>query len=248
MSFLAIYLVNLLVILGMMTLLWVVSLKIKNSSIVDIFWGFGFVLSTWLVFILTPDGYLIRKLILSLLVTLWGVRLSIHIFIRNKGKPEDFRYQAWRKVSGNTWWWKSYFQVFVLQGFLMWVISIPLLAAQFDTGSNRLIVWDFIGMALWGIGFFFEAVGDVQLARFKANPANKGRVMNRGVWRFSRHPNYFGEVTQWWGIFFIALSIKSGYLTILGPLTITILILFVSGIPLLERKYAGRPDFEEYKK
>ncbi len=245
MSFIEIVLVNLTVILGLMTLLWAASLIIRNSSIVDIFWGFGFVVLTWLIFVLTSEGFVLRKLILSLLITTWGLRLSIHILKRNWGKEEDFRYQDWRKEAGKSWWWKSYFKVFFLQGFLMWVIAVPLLAAQIDSNSNKMMIWDVLGIIVWAIGFFFEAVGDVQLARFKANPGNKGKVMNQGVWRYTRHPNYFGDATQWWGYFLLAVS-AGGWWTIFSPILMTLFLLRVSGVVLLEKTLESRPGYKEY--
>ena len=245
MTFIEIHFINLLVILGMMALLWLLSLRIKNSSIVDIFWGFGFVVSAWLIFILTPDGFMLRKLLLALLVTTWGLRLTFHILIRNWGKEEDFRYQAWRKQAGKKWWWISFFQVFLLQGFLMWTISTPLVAGQMDTRFNTLQIWDVLGVIIWVIGFFFEAVGDVQLARFKAKPANKGKVMDQGVWRFTRHPNYFGDATQWWGYFLIAVS-SGGWWTIFSPILMTLFLLRVSGVVLLEKSLETRPGYKEY--
>lgn len=245
MSFLTILLISLLTILGMMITLWFISLAIKNASIVDILWGMGFVLSTWLYYALTPEGFLIRKLFLSLLVTVWGLRLSLHILKRNWGKSEDFRYQKWRNESGRTWWWKSFFQVFLLQGLLMWVISIPLLAAQYMNLPNRLTILDVLGVLVWILGFFFEAVGDWQLARFKADPANKGKVMDRGVWRFTRHPNYFGDAAQWWGYFLIAAA-AGGWWTIFSPILMTLFLLRVSGVTLLEKTLETRPGYKEY--
>ena len=158
MEFLSIYLTLGLVILGLMTLLWLLSLALKNASIVDIFWGTGFVITAWVGFFLTPDGFLARKLLLCALVTIWGLRLSIHILIRNGGKPEDFRYQAWRKENGESWWWRSFFKVFLLQGVLMWLISAPLLAAQMSPNPAKLIWLDFLAVLVWVYGFFFEAV------------------------------------------------------------------------------------------
>jgi steroid 5-alpha reductase family enzyme len=245
MTFLEIYGFAFLIIFGMMTLLWLLSLLRKNASIVDIFWGAGFVISGWVYFALTPDGFLLRKLLIATLTTIWGLRLSIHILIRNWGKPEDFRYQVWRKESGKIWWWKSFFQVFLLQGLLMWVISIPLLASQFRSSPDRLVFVDFIGIAVWFIGFLFEAVGDFQLARFKANPANKGRVMDRGVWRLTRHPNYFGDSAQWWGYYLIAAS-AGGWWTIFSPVIMTLFLLRVSGVSLLEKTMESRPGYKEY--
>jgi steroid 5-alpha reductase family enzyme len=245
MSFLEIYFSVLWVILGSMTLLWLVSLRIKNSSIVDIFWGTGFVIASWVYFMLTPDGFILRKLLISILVTLWGLRLSAHILRRNWGKGEDFRYQKWREEGGDKWWWQSYLQVFLLQGILMWVISVPLLAAQFYTTLNHLTFLDFLGVALWAMGFYFEAAGDFQLSRFKADPANKGKVMDRGVWRFTRHPNYFGDAAQWWGYYLIAVS-AGGWWTVFSPVLMTVFLLRVSGVTLLEKTLADRPGYREY--
>ena len=147
-----------LVILVSMTLLWLVSLVLKNSSIVDIFWGTGFFLTTWAAFVLTPGGFSTRKLLISVLVTIWGLRLSLHILTRNRGKPEDFRYQVWRKEAGKAWWWRSFFKVFLLQGALMWIIGAPLLAAQISATPNRLTLFDYIAIPIWLVGFFFEAL------------------------------------------------------------------------------------------
>ena len=158
MSFIEMYGIVLLVILGCMILLWLVSLQLENSSIVDIFWGTGFVIANWVYFALTPDGLSERKWLVGVLVTIWGLRLSLHILRRNWGKPEDFRYQAWRDENPRIWWWKSFFQVFLLQGVLQWIISAPLLAAQLYAAP--LNVLDFIAVPVWAIGFFFEALGD----------------------------------------------------------------------------------------
>ncbi len=245
MTFIGTYLTALAVILGLMAVLWLLSLAIKNASIVDIFWGSGFVISAWLYFALTPDGFLPRKLLLVWLVTLWGLRLSIYIFLRNRGKAEDFRYQKWREENGAAWWWKSFFQVFLLQGLLMWIISAPLLAAQFSALPARLTLFDFLGAAVWLLGFYFEAAGDAQLARFKADPANRGKVMDRGVWRYTRHPNYFGDSAQWWGYFLLALA-AGGWWTVFSPALMTLLLLRVSGVALLEKTLETRPGYKEY--
>ena len=245
MSFFGITLNVLLIILGLMTLLWLVSLLLKNSSIVDIFWGTGFVITAWVVFFLTPDGFPLRKLLIAGLTTVWGLRLSLYILWRNAGKGEDFRYRKWREEAGPAWWWRSFFKVFLLQGVLMWIISIPLLAAQFFPGPERLTVLDFLGIAVWLVGFFFEAAGDFQLARFKADPANKGRVMDRGVWRYTRHPNYFGDAAQWWGFYLLALA-AGGWWTIFAPVLMTLLLLRVSGVALLEKTLETRPGYKEY--
>ncbi|HWQ83088.1 MAG TPA: DUF1295 domain-containing protein [Anaerolineales bacterium] len=245
MTFFEMYALGLAAILALMIVLWFVSLLLKNSSIVDIFWGPGFVLAAWTYFLLTPEGFLLRKLLITALVTIWGLRLAIHIFLRNKGKPEDFRYQKWREENGSSWWWRSFFKVFLLQGILLWLISIPLLAAQIPALPARLTFFDYFGAVLWLIGFFFEAAGDAQLARFKTDPANKGKIMTSGVWRFTRHPNYFGDAAQWWGYFLIALA-AGGWWTIFSPILMTTLLLRVSGVALLEKTMSAKPGYEDY--
>ena len=245
MSFLSIYLITGLVIISLMILLWLVSLALKNSSIVDIFWGAGFVISNWVYFALTPDDFPLRKWLIGILVTIWGLRLSLYILWRNWRKPEDFRYQVWRKAAGSNWWWQSFFRVFLLQGVLMWTISTPLLAAQRGVLPAHLSLFDVIGVVVWAIGFFFEAAGDFQLARFKANPANKGKVMDRGVWHFTRHPNYFGDAAEWWGFYLIS-AFAGGWWTIFSPILMTLFLLRVSGVALLEKTLETRPGYKDY--
>ncbi len=246
MIFLEIFGLAALMILTMMTILWIISLILRNSSIVDIFWGTGFVIANWIYFVLTPEGFLVRKWLIAILVTIWGLRLSLYILWRNWGKEEDYRYQKWRQEAGTTWWWFSFFKVFLIQGFLMWVISAPLLAAQIGPTPDKLIALDIAAIVLWAIGFFFEAVGDFQLARFKADPANRGKVFKSGLWRYTRHPNYFGETAQWWGYFLIAAA-AGGFWTIFSPVIMTILLLRVSGVTLLEDALKERrPGYQEY--
>lgn len=234
------------ILFAYMNIWFVISLLKKRNDVADIAWGLGFVVMNWVGIFLTGN-FSFRSLLVAVLITLWGSRLSWHIYKRNSKKPEDARYQQWREDWKNWFVVRSYLQVFMLQGFFLFCIVSTSLFIHISA-PHTISWWDFIGLTVWGIGFFFEVVGDAQLATFIRNPLNKGKVMQSGLWKFTRHPNYFGEVTQWWGIFFIACSIPGGLVTIISPLTITILILFVSGIPLLEKKYAGRPDFEEYKK
>jgi steroid 5-alpha reductase family enzyme len=247
MTFLEIYGLGALVILGLMTLLWLVSLALKDSSIVDPFWGTGFVVANWLYFALTPDGFAGRKWLLSILVTVWGLRLSLYLLWRNWGQGEDFRYRKWREEAGDTWWWQTYFKVFVLQGILLWVISVPLLAAQVSPTPDRLTLLDVLAVPVWLLGFFFEAVGDLQMARFKADPANKGNVLDSGVWRYTRHPNYFGDATQWWAFYLVAAATSGGFWTIFSPIIMTVLLLRVSGVALLEKSLTDtKPGYKEY--
>ncbi len=199
MSFVGPFLVAGAVILIYMITLWLVSLALRNSSIVDIFWGLGFVVAAWAYHALAVQ-VTARAWLLLAMVTMWGLRLSFYILWRNWGKPEDFRYAKWRGESGGRWWWKSLFQVFLLQGLLLWIISAPLLAAQLGPAADRLTWLDGIALGVWLIGFIFESAGDFQLARFRADPTTRGTVLRTGVWRYTRHPNYFGDATQWWGL------------------------------------------------
>jgi steroid 5-alpha reductase family enzyme len=245
MSGLAVYGIGLAVVLGCMTVLWLISLYLKNSSIVDIFWGTGFVIVNALYFALSPGGFPARQWLITALVTVWGLRLSIHVLTRNWRKGEDFRYRKWREENGSRWWWKSGLQVFLLQGLLMWIISTPLLTAQYSSLPDRLTVIDAVAVLFWAVGFFFESAGDAQLARFKAEPANKGRVLDTGVWRYTRHPNYFGDAAQWWG-FYLLGACAGGWWTIFSPVIMTLLLLRVSGVALLEKTLETRPGYKEY--
>jgi len=235
-----------LAILAMMIALWAASLVLRDASIVDIFWGAGFVICAWLYFALTPQGYAERKWLTCLLVTVWGLRLSLHILGRNRGKGEDYRYQAWRQAAGKRWWWISLFKVFLLQCALLWVISIPLLIAQISPAPGQLTWLDAAGLLAWGVGFAFEAVGDWQLGRFKADPANRGKVLQQGLWRYTRHPNYFGDACAWWGYYMLAAA-AGGWWTAYSPLLMTGLLLRVSGVRLLERGLVqSKPGYREY--
>lgn len=234
--------------LVMMLVLWLVSLAIKNASIVDIFWGADFAVIALVTFALT-DGYAPRKLLITTLAAIWGLRLATHIGWRNHGKGEDFRYQAMRKRIGDRFALVSLFTVFGLQGALMWLISLPLQFAQLSLEPARLTWLDFFGAALWAIGLSFEAIGDWQLAKFKADPANKGKVMDRGLWAYTRHPNYFGDALLWWGFFLIALATPRGWWTVISPVLMTTLLMKVSGVALLEKTLVKtRPEYRDYVK
>jgi steroid 5-alpha reductase family enzyme len=245
MSFLQLYLFAFAAIMFIMVLLWLVSIKIKNVSIVDLFWGFGFVVASAVYFI-GSAGFDTRKVLLMTMVTIWGLRLSIYLSWRNLGKGEDFRYRKFRKDFGeDRYWWYSFFSVFLLQGFLMWLISAPLLGAQYYAGIE-LGPLDFIGIAIWAIGLFFESVGDMQLARFKADTANKGNVLDTGLWHYTRHPNYFGDAAVWTGYGLICLSTGS-YWPVLGSVLMIALIIKVSGVALLEKTLnTTKPGYSEY--
>ncbi len=229
-----------------MTALFVLALIRKRNDIADVGWGLGFILVA-VVSLLANGNVTPRKTLVLALVVLWGLRLAIHIGLRNRGKKEDYRYKQWRDDWGDNWVIRSYLQVFLLQGFFMLLITFPVtLANTYDVGPLGPLDW--IGVLVWAVGFFFETVGDYQLTQFVTNPANRGKIMKYGLWQYTRHPNYFGEVTQWWGVFLIVLSVPNAWMGVIGPLTISFLILKASGIPLLEKQFEGNPEWEEYKR
>ncbi len=232
-----------LVIVLYMTIIFILALNRKDNSIVDIAWGPGFVLVS--VYSMIQSGETdIRKMIISMLVLLWGMRLAYHIYTRNRGRGEDFRYRAWR----NTWKFfilRSFFQIFMLQGFFMLVISAPLWMVSYGNGGLPG-GWDLLGLVVFGAGFLIETMADYQLAEFRENPANRGKIITTGLWAVSRHPNYFGESLVWLGLSFYAISMPYGWIALISPLTITLLLRFVSGVPMLERKYREHPDWAEY--
>jgi len=243
---LPLFLQALLIIFILVTLLWGLSVIIKNVSIVDLFWGMGFVIANAFYFYNSGD-FVTRKILLLVLVSLWGLRLSIYLSWRNIGKEEDFRYQEFRKNFGaQRYWWFSYFQVFLLQGGLIMFVSLPLLGTNLQSVSNDLNWLDYLGFVVFIIGFVFEAGGDFQLARFKKNPSNKGKVLNTGFWKYTRHPNYFGDSAVWWsfGIFSIAAG---SYWPVIGSVAMTLIIIKVSGVSLLEKSLNDtKPQYREY--
>lgn len=232
--------------LGAMTTVWVLSLVLRNASIVDSFWGPGFVvLAATAPFI--AGGWSWRSLLMLALVSIWAARLGTHITIRNWGKGEDWRYRKWRDDAPSSFWWRSYFKVFVLQGILLVVVASPILAVAASSRAFGVTSLDVAGGVVWLFGLLFETVADLQLARFKRDPANRGRVMDRGLWRYSRHPNYFGEAVVWWGLFLIALSTPTAYWAAIGPIAITFLLVRVSGVRMLEQGLRERkPEYADY--
>jgi steroid 5-alpha reductase family enzyme len=234
------------VILIYMTLLYSISLIAKRTDIVDIGWGIGFILIS-LVSLLNQELLTNRMLLVFFLVLIWGIRLSLHIYLRNKGKKEDYRYAQFKKDWGKLFYVRSYFQIFLLQGLLMILISLPVILISSST-DPFLGILDYIGVALWITGFLIEVLSDIQLNYFielkKAGKIKK--FADIGLWKYSRHPNYFGEILQWWAIGIITYSVPLGYLGVVGPLTLTYLIVFVSGIPLLEKKFKKHPKWTEY--
>lgn len=228
-----------------MTIWFIISLIKKRNDVADIAWGIGFIFLSWASFILSGTSTK-TALLSNMLVTIWGARLAWHIYRRNRNKSEDYRYQEWRKQWGSLFYIRSFFQVYLLQGLFLYLIVTPVIFINLIKPLT-LPFLGYCGVFIWIIGFIFESVGDKQLAHFLKQRTDKNQVLQTGLWRYSRHPNYFGEVTQWWGLFLIALSLGGGF-TIIGPITITILILFVSGIPLLEKKQNLNPLYRDYAK
>jgi steroid 5-alpha reductase family enzyme len=228
------------------TVLWLLSLVFGNAGIVDIFWGPGFVVVGIFSLMTLPGEPTPRGILVVALTTLWAVRLALHIGVRNAGAPEDFRYRKWREEAGSSFWWISYFKIFLLQAVLLWIVSSPLPLAQLPGPRAELTALDSLGIALFIFGFAFEAIADWQLARFKRNPTNRGLTMTAGFWSRTRHPNYFGEAVLWWGLGLLALP-SGGWLALVGPALITFLLLKVSGVAMLDAALVDRrPGYAEY--
>jgi steroid 5-alpha reductase family enzyme len=233
-------------ILTASTVVWVASVKRRDASIADVCWGSGFALLAWLYSVLSPTLTLRSWLVVSW-ITVWGARLSLHIFLRNHRHGEDPRYRAMRASHGPAFWWRSLFTVFWLQGTILWFVALPVLVAVLAARPGRLTAVDGVGTVLVAVGFAFEVVADHQLARFKVEPANRGQVLDRGLWRYTRHPNYFGDATLWWGLYVIACATPGGWLTILSPALMSFLLMRVSGVTLLEAGLkASKPGYREY--
>lgn len=237
-----------LVISLFMVLMWLVSRKMNDVSIIDRVWGINFILIALTYAALTPAFYW-RNILVLVLVTVWGLRLSAHIHMRNRGKPEDIRYQRIRGNYGSSFWWKSLFVVFFLQGALALLISAPILWVFKNPPGSIFGIWDLLGISAWATGFYFEAVGDLQLLQFKKDPNNRGKLLTTGLWSLTRHPNYFGDALQWWGFFFFAMALPLGLMTAIGPIVMGLFLRYVSGVTLLEKDLkVSKPGFEEYIK
>ena len=246
MSTLSMALTALAAVFLMMTVVWVFSVRKRDASIIDIFWGLGFVVAAWSYFWMS-DAATTRKYLVIALVTLWGLRLSLYILWRNWGKGEDYRYQAMRAKDPSGFPLRSLYSVFWLQAILLWAISMPLLQAQRAATPTGLVWLDLLGLVFFVIGFVFEAGGDWQMARFKAYPANRGKVLDRGFWRYTRHPNYFGDAMVWWGFFLFAAATPRSLWTVYSPIVMTFLLLRVSGVALLEKGLRGtKPEYRDY--
>jgi steroid 5-alpha reductase family enzyme len=229
------------------TLVWAISVGAKNVSIVDVAWGPSFLVGALVAYAngAAPDG---RRVMVLAMVAIWALRLSWHIGRRNIGKPEDHRYAAWREKYGpQRYWWFSLFQVFWLQAVLAWIVAVPVFAAMTSPTPSFPFVLDVLGLIVWAAGFGWEVVGDAQLARFKADPDSRGKVMDQGLWGWTRHPNYFGEAVLWYGFGFVALWTQWWWAALVGPGVVTFLLLRVSGVAMLDRTMPSRrPGYAEY--
>lgn len=242
--FLAVGLPGLAAVLGLAFLVWLLSLARRDASIADVCWGLGFIVLAWLYYGLGDAGSF-RSVLVPVLIAVWGLRLSVHILMRSRGRGEDPRYAAMRRRWGDRFPLVSLFTVFWLQAGVMWIVALPLL--QVHTSAAPWSWLDGLGVALFTVGFVLEAVGDLQLVRFRADPANRGRVLDRGLWRYSRHPNYFGDAVLWWGFGAWALATPGGAWTLVGPALMTFLLRRVSGVTLLEKGLTeSRPGYRDY--
>ena len=241
----SVFLLPLAVVVALSILIWIVSLPLRDASIVDIFWGLGFVVITWTSHVVSETASA-RAWLVGAMVTIWGVRLAAHLARRNLGHGEDYRYRTMRERYGDRFPVVSLFIVFLFQAALMWVIALPVMFVHLEAATGPLGWLEAVGVIAWGTGLFFEWTADVQLARFKRQPASRRAVLDRGLWRYSRHPNYFGNFLLWWGIGLVAAG-AGGWWTLVGPAVLTFLLLRVSGVSLLESTIVERrPGYREY--
>lgn len=241
-----VFLFTIIELLVFMTLIFAIAQRMKDNSIVDIAYGLAFVLVGWTGYLFYGSGHP-RQNLLLFLITLWGLRLAIYVSLRKRNEDgEDSRYRQWRESWGESFIWRSFLQIFMLQGAIIFLVALPVLLVSSHPGGP--LGWvDLAGALLWLFGFAFESVGDWQLLRFKLQLGNQGKIIQSGLWRYTRHPNYFGEATLWWGVFLIALRTPFGWFAVFSPLVINFLLLKVSGIPMLEAKFEGNPEFAEYQ-
>lgn len=228
----------------------------KNNGLMDVFYGPGYfvlALSSLILSLIFNKVVDLQQIVITSLVFVWAFRLATYVFIRNRSKPEDYRYQAMRKRWKTNVVLKSFIRIYMFQGLVIFIVAFPVWFVNINANPtinilnfSGITLW--LGGIIWLIGFLFESFGDYQLYKFKQNPENKGKVMDKGLWKYTQHPNYFGEVTQWWGIFVVALAVPFGFVSIIGPIFITYMIIKVSGIRLLNWRYRSDDKYAEYKK
>lgn len=226
--------------------IFILSLHLQRNDIADTAWGIGFIIIVLACLYTTPKLSL-NAILIYVFVAIWGLRLTGHILSRNLKKSEDYRYKKWRTEWGKWFYLRSFIQIYLLQGVFMFIICMPIIFVSLEKMQQPFNVFNWTGLGILGIGYFFEIVADWQLKQFKKYPENKGNLLQTGLWRYSRHPNYFGESCIWWGIWFISYHSYDDLISMMSPFTITYLLLFVSGVPMLEEKMINHPDFPSYR-
>lgn len=240
--------VNFAVAIGAVLILWLISIPLRDASIIDMFFAV-IIMAVVGVSFLIGNGAPPRKTLICALVAIWGIRITVHLIKRNWGHGEDVRYTKLRSwvPDDRSFYWLSLRKVFLLQGVVLWFASLPVQVAQVYSTPTAIGWLAYCGIAVWAVGFLFETIADIQLTRFRADPGNRGAILNTGLWRYSRHPNYFGELCVWWGLFLIACENPIGWLTIIGPLAYTYLVVNITGQRTLEKKLAReRPGYADY--
>ncbi len=245
-SFLLSLPVTALVVLVVLGITFVVALRVGRHAVVDVTWGLGFATIAVASFLLASgEGDRLRGALVLVLTVAWGVRLAVHIGLRSRGHGEDPRYEELMAKAPGHPNLHAFQRIYLTQGLVMWFVSLPVQVAAFEPSAVNLVTW--LGVLVWVLGFVFETVGDYQLTRFRNDPSSKGRVLDTGLWRYTRHPNYFGDACVWWGLSLVAFSAWPGVLTILSPLVMTWLLAKGTGKPLLEKDMASRrPGYAEY--
>lgn len=243
MGFIELYVYAGATVLIVVSVLWMVSVAVRDASIIDVFWGLLFVAMAWALFGLQLDAATLKPFIFLFLVTVWGLRLAVHLSARNLGEGEDTRYKLWRHHGGENWWLKTYWRIYLFQGGLALVVATPVIAAFYGPGNLSILSW--IGVIVWAAGLGMESTADIQLNRFRADPASEGKVMDVGLWRYSRHPNYFGDALMWWGLGLFTLSPMTWW-SLIGPLAMTVIFLSLSNTVIERGLKKRRPDYEAY--
>lgn len=237
-------LANAVLIFVVMSAAWLVARRRQRLDTVDAAWGLAFIVPASLAFGLQ---WQLSTVVAAVLVYIWSIRLTTHLIDRNRARPDDPRYKAFTKKWRGEFWQRAYFSVFLLQGALVWLISLPVILSVGKPRGTAL-VWVGAGLALWILGFVIEAIADRQLEVFRRDPTHHGHSLQTGLWRYSRHPNYFGELLQWFGIAVVATSVHDGWIGFAGPIVLTLLIVFISGIPPIETRRQHDKEYQAYRR
>jgi len=240
------YLMLIAIIFIYMSVLFLIAQKLKNNSIVDVGWPFGFVIIAFSSLLMTQN-FTLSSILMTVFVGLWGLRLGIYLWVRAYGKPEDYRYANFRKQWGKNVVLTAFFRVFMLQGSIMLLVAFPIIVTVANSEASHSMAYSILGSAVWLLGYFFQVIGDAQLAHFKKQRKSKEEVLQTGLWAYTRHPNYFGEACMWWGLAIIALPVTFGFIALLSALIMNILLVKVSGVPFLDRRYAQNAAYQHYK-